>query len=230
MKHAGPSITITSLTNALAFYFGSTTSLIALRSFCIFACASIVFLYLACLTIFLCVVIWDTQRVKKKKGECCRLCMCNEDSVICCYGFFLSEKQKKYSGLITDNKVEVEGDIELKKIQDADNVAVSGTNEVKEGGQDENKGQSQDIQDPESNKPAQKKPKKKKEGPVVASETEKFLRYTLAPELLSTNGRISVLFMYFVLIVTAIYGATQVTIDLKLEYFIPPTSIVYPYF
>ena len=134
MKHAGPSITITSLTNALAFYFGSTTSLIALRSFCIFACASIVFLYLSCLTIFLCVVIWDTQRVKKRKGECCRLCMCKEDSVICCYGFFLSEKQKKYSGLITDNKVEVEGDVELKKIQDHDNVAVSGSNEVKEGG------------------------------------------------------------------------------------------------
>ena len=34
LKHAGPSITITSFTNALAFYFGSTTSLIALRSFC----------------------------------------------------------------------------------------------------------------------------------------------------------------------------------------------------
>ena len=34
MRHAGPSISITSLTNALAFFFGSTTSLLALRSFC----------------------------------------------------------------------------------------------------------------------------------------------------------------------------------------------------
>lgn len=34
MRHAGPSITITSFTNALAFFFGSTTSLLALKSFC----------------------------------------------------------------------------------------------------------------------------------------------------------------------------------------------------
>ena len=32
IKHAGPSITITSFTNALAFYFGSTTSLVAISS------------------------------------------------------------------------------------------------------------------------------------------------------------------------------------------------------
>ena len=52
MKHAGPSITITSLTNALAFYFGATTSLIALRSFCVFACTCVIMLYLTVLTVF----------------------------------------------------------------------------------------------------------------------------------------------------------------------------------
>ena len=46
VKHAGPSITITSFTNALAFYFGSMTSLIAVRSFCIFATVCICMLYL----------------------------------------------------------------------------------------------------------------------------------------------------------------------------------------
>ncbi|XP_015768303.1 PREDICTED: Niemann-Pick C1 protein-like [Acropora digitifera] len=37
LKHAGCSITITSLTDFLAFMIGATTILPALRSFCIFA-------------------------------------------------------------------------------------------------------------------------------------------------------------------------------------------------
>jgi len=109
IKHAGPSITITSFTNALAFYFGSTTSLIALRSFCVFACASIICLYFSALTIFITATVWDTERVAKKNKECCGLCFCAEDSAICCYGFFLSDKQRKYSGLrpnFSSSKVE----------------------------------------------------------------------------------------------------------------------------
>ena len=76
MKHAGPSITITSATNSLAFAFGSLTSLPALRSFCYFASVCIFMLYLVVMTVFLCVVVFDTQRVSRKNGECCRLFMC----------------------------------------------------------------------------------------------------------------------------------------------------------
>ncbi|XP_078356273.1 patched-related protein 18-like [Oculina patagonica] len=41
LKHAGCSITITSLTDFLAFLIGSSTILPALRSFCIFAAIGI---------------------------------------------------------------------------------------------------------------------------------------------------------------------------------------------
>lgn len=99
IEHAGPSITITSMTNALAFAFGSLQSLTSLRSFCIFASVCIVMLYLTVMSVFLCVVIWDTERVSRKKGECCGLCglCCKENSLICCKGFFLSTKMKRFS-------------------------------------------------------------------------------------------------------------------------------------
>lgn len=92
MQHAGPSITITSLTNSLAFAFGGINSLTALRSFCLFAAMCILMLYLIVMTVFLCVVVWDTERVGRKKGECCGLCMCGMNNPMCCRGFFLSGK------------------------------------------------------------------------------------------------------------------------------------------
>lgn len=111
MEHAGPSITITSLTNALAFAFGGLNSLTALRSFCVFAAVCIVMLYLIVMTFFLAVVVWDTERVGRHKGECCGLCCCGMDNPICCKGFWLSNKQKRYGdvpvnkeGAVTGNK------------------------------------------------------------------------------------------------------------------------------
>jgi Niemann-Pick C1 protein len=92
MKHAGPSITITSLTNTLAFAFGGLNSLTSLRSFCLFAAACVMMLYLVVMSVFLCVVIWDTERVGRKKGECCGLFMCKMDSIFCCRGSCLSAK------------------------------------------------------------------------------------------------------------------------------------------
>jgi len=90
MEHAGPSITITSMTNALAFAFGSLQTLTALSSFCVFASVCIIMLYGLVMTVFLAVVIWDTERVGRKKNECCGLFCCKQESVICCKGYFLS--------------------------------------------------------------------------------------------------------------------------------------------
>ena len=98
LGHAGPAITITSLTNALAFAFGALSSLEALKSFCLFASMCIVMLYLTVMTVFLAVVTWDTKRVEKKWTECCNLTSfcCSETNWMCCCGVFTTPKQKEY--------------------------------------------------------------------------------------------------------------------------------------
>ena len=88
--HSGPAVTITSFTNILAFGLGAANSLEALSSFCLFASMCILMLYLSALTLFLSVLVWDTERVSKKRGECCGACMCKEDTPICCKGSCLS--------------------------------------------------------------------------------------------------------------------------------------------
>ena len=92
MIHAGPSITITTFTNALAFYFGSSTPIPALSDFCVFAAFCVLCLYGAVLTIFLCILAWDVKRQSARKRECCGCCCCKEDTIICCRGRFLTDK------------------------------------------------------------------------------------------------------------------------------------------
>ena len=89
MRHAGPSITITSLTNAVAFLTGLSNSTILIKSFCVHSSITIIMLYLSVFTIFLPIAYWDTYRVSKKWGECFGLCFCKEDSILCCRGRLL---------------------------------------------------------------------------------------------------------------------------------------------
>ena len=63
MYSAGPSITITSLTNAFAFLAGTGSSMTSVKSFCVHSSVSISMLYLGVLTIFLPILYWDTVRV-----------------------------------------------------------------------------------------------------------------------------------------------------------------------
>jgi len=62
MMHAGASITITSFTNAVAFWLGYFGSLEALSSFCMFAGFGVVFLYFTSITMFSAFMVWDIRR------------------------------------------------------------------------------------------------------------------------------------------------------------------------
>ena len=56
---AGSSITITSLTNAVAFFLGTMGSLEALASFCMFCGFGVLALYFSSLTVFTAFMVWD---------------------------------------------------------------------------------------------------------------------------------------------------------------------------
>jgi len=104
LTHSGTSITITSITNSVAFFLGAFTQLEALRSFCIFAGLGVLFLYAASLTIFTAFMVWDIKRQVKRKGDCKGACKCKENSILCCRGYFLTPKQKRYP--FTDLKLD----------------------------------------------------------------------------------------------------------------------------
>ena len=92
MMHAGPSITITSVTDGLAFFIGAISTIPALSSFCFYAGFSVVMLYFSFLTIFSSWFIEDMRRLHKRRGDCCGLCCCKDDSILFCRGRFLSRR------------------------------------------------------------------------------------------------------------------------------------------
>ena len=93
MRHAGPTITITSLTNAFAFLAALSSNIVALQSYSIMAFTCIIFLYLGLMSIFVPVAFWDTLRVEKRKRECFGACLCAEDSPIFCRGRLANKQQ-----------------------------------------------------------------------------------------------------------------------------------------
>ena len=52
----------------------------------------------------------------------------------------------------------------------------------------------------------------------------------LAPELLSFEGRIVVLTIYFVMLIGAFYGCLQVEIDFSVDYFITQDAYIYEFY
>jgi hypothetical protein len=80
------------VTNALAFFVGSLSTLPAIRSLCLFAGIIICTLYFGFLTIFSPWFFNDLKRQHAKKGDCCGLCCCRQDTIFCCKGYFLTEK------------------------------------------------------------------------------------------------------------------------------------------
>lgn len=67
LKHTGASITITSLTDFVAFLVGSSTNLPALSSFCVFAAFSVLCGYLLQVTLFSAMLVLNERRVRNKR-------------------------------------------------------------------------------------------------------------------------------------------------------------------
>jgi len=66
LKHAGLSITVTSMTDMAAFAIGATSSMPSLRTFCLFATLGVLFLYIYSITFFVACMILDEERQRKQ--------------------------------------------------------------------------------------------------------------------------------------------------------------------
>ena len=74
MKHSGVAITITSITDFLAFGIGATSALPALGNFCAYSAFSIFAVYLNMSSFFLACLVIDQRRIDSKRdGLCCCL-------------------------------------------------------------------------------------------------------------------------------------------------------------
>merc|ERR1719232_1297335 len=71
MSHAGAAITITSVTNFMAFGIGATSSLPALRSFCMYASIGILTIFFFQITWFVALLTIDEKRVEQRRNGCC---------------------------------------------------------------------------------------------------------------------------------------------------------------
>ena len=71
MKHAGAAITVTSVTDIIAFAIGGFTVLPALQSFCIYASVGIVATFLFQSTFFLAWFSLDQRRQESGRNACC---------------------------------------------------------------------------------------------------------------------------------------------------------------
>eukprot|EP00297_Palpitomonas_bilix_P001640 CAMPEP_0113876152 /NCGR_PEP_ID=MMETSP0780_2-20120614/5331_1 /TAXON_ID=652834 /ORGANISM="Palpitomonas bilix" /LENGTH=1021 /DNA_ID=CAMNT_0000862205 /DNA_START=52 /DNA_END=3117 /DNA_ORIENTATION=+ /assembly_acc=CAM_ASM_000599 len=121
MGHAGVSITITSLTDVLAFALGATTTLPALKSFCVFAVFGILGDFLMQITFFGAVMVFDARRIKQNRADCLCCLRLSMDkgpgpcgSTGCCYGKFMKEEgvlrsiiEKYYSRFLSRKWVKI---------------------------------------------------------------------------------------------------------------------------
>jgi hypothetical protein len=66
--------------------------------------------------------------------------------------------------------------------------------------------------------------------PSYSSGVEKFLAEKVAPEILSTEGRIAILSVYFVMAIVSVWGCMNLNIDFKVTYFISEEAYVFQWF
>ena len=77
-----PSITVTSLTDFVAFAISTSSALPALSSFCMYAAMAILFLFMMQITFFSAAVCLDEERQQARHTDCCPCC--TKSCVSCC--------------------------------------------------------------------------------------------------------------------------------------------------
>ncbi|KAK2157172.1 hypothetical protein LSH36_196g03007 [Paralvinella palmiformis] len=80
LKHAGVSITVTSLTDILAFGVGAVTTIPALWSFCAYAAVGVLATYIFQTTFLVACLVYDDIRVNEERNACC-CCIVHQDDV-----------------------------------------------------------------------------------------------------------------------------------------------------
>eukprot|EP01060_Flectonema_neradi_P010777 TRINITY_DN17856_c0_g1_i3.p1 TRINITY_DN17856_c0_g1~~TRINITY_DN17856_c0_g1_i3.p1 ORF type:complete len:937 (+),score=137.24 TRINITY_DN17856_c0_g1_i3:1728-4538(+) len=80
VRHAGPAITITSVTDFIAFLAGSATVLPALRDFCYYAALGIFFDFAYQCTFFVAIAYFDSKRQESNRADCCCCATVKDDS------------------------------------------------------------------------------------------------------------------------------------------------------
>eukprot|EP00501_MAST-03F_sp_TOSAG23-6_P000487 GSMAST32.ASY1.ANO1.501.1 assembled CDS len=90
----GMSITMTSLTDVVAFFLGMTTTLPAIRYFCVYAAFSIVYIYVFHLVCFPAMIAIDESRKQSQRFDC-----------ICCFKNHPIEQQQNENRPNTPNKI-----------------------------------------------------------------------------------------------------------------------------
>eukprot|EP00090_Calanus_glacialis_P022071 TRINITY_DN34049_c0_g1_i2.p1 TRINITY_DN34049_c0_g1~~TRINITY_DN34049_c0_g1_i2.p1 ORF type:complete len:564 (-),score=121.57 TRINITY_DN34049_c0_g1_i2:171-1631(-) len=71
MSQAGSAITVTSVTNFIAFGIGSTSSIPTLQSFCAFAAIGIFSIFIFQITWFTAILAIDERRIEESRNGCC---------------------------------------------------------------------------------------------------------------------------------------------------------------
>lgn len=70
LKHAGASITVTSVTDVVAFLIAATTVLPSLRSFCIYCAVGVFLTYIFAVTFVVAILALDQKRIESKRNAC----------------------------------------------------------------------------------------------------------------------------------------------------------------
>merc|ERR1719167_847967 len=70
LAYAGMAVSVTSVTNIVAFMLGATTVIPALRSFCLFCSIGILAIFIYTLTFFTACMVLDQRRIDERRDGC----------------------------------------------------------------------------------------------------------------------------------------------------------------